>query len=122
MIITGDDTTVDDDVGLVPREDPQLWNVVPTVPAVIGTLIRVLKERCELRDLDRLGVGDKNYVLVVHLHPGGEEIAGRIAKAHRIDDRHAIRRSATVWTKRDCKLGEPAALTWCAKGFATSRC
>ena len=55
-----------------------------------------VKECCEFRDLDRLGVGGKNYVLVVHLHPGGEEIAGRIAKAHRIDNRHAIRRSATV--------------------------
>jgi hypothetical protein len=41
-----------------------------------------------LVDLDRLGVGGKNYVLVVHLHPGGEEIAGRIAKAHRIDNGH----------------------------------
>jgi hypothetical protein len=65
---TGDDTTVNDDVG--PLRIRKFWNAVPTVPAVIGTLIRVLKECCEFRDLGRLGVDGKNYVLVVHLHSG----------------------------------------------------
>ena len=56
--------------------------------ALSGDADQRVEECRELRDLDRLGVGGENDVLVAHLHPGGEEIASRIAKAHRIDDRH----------------------------------
>ena len=45
-------------------------------------------EECRLGDFDRLSISRKNNVLVVHLHPGGEEIARRIAKAHRVNNRH----------------------------------
>ena len=43
----------------------------------------------ELRDFDRLGVGSENNVLVMHLDPGSEEIASRVAKVHAVHDRYS---------------------------------
>ena len=40
----------------------------------------------ELRDFDRLGVGDKYNVFVAHLDSRGEEIASRIAKVRTVHD------------------------------------
>ena len=64
---------------------------------VIGTLISVLRNAANFVISAAWALTAKITSLLCICTRGGEQIAGRIlTKAHRIDDRHAIRRSATV--------------------------
>ena len=67
----------------------QVSMLLPRLVTSFGRADHCIEELCELRDLDRLCIGGKEDVPVVHLHPGGEEVAGRIAEAYGIDDRHS---------------------------------
>ena len=63
-------------------EDPPRLDVDTDACGGDGGAEQRVEECRELGDLNRLSIGGKNNVLVVHLHPGSEEIASRITKAY----------------------------------------
>ena len=62
--------------------------LIPRSVVLIGTLSSVLTNVVNLVISTACALAAKITILLMYLHPGGEEIAGRIAKAHRIDNRY----------------------------------
>ena len=66
----------------------QTLTLAPVFAMFLGTLISALRNAVNFSTPTACALAAKVTSLVVQLYPGGKEVARRIGKAYRIDDRH----------------------------------